>query len=127
VWHHQPPLVSNWNLVFRTPEIDGCRLTAMARLIPAYESFIDSIKTYIPNIPLQCPIKPGPFEFRNISITEQTLDQNMKHQGIFEPFSFNLPNGKHRITLKFFNSADPIGIKVQWVTEIKRRLQIDKF
>jgi hypothetical protein len=126
VWHHQPPLVPNWNVVFRTPEIDGCRLTAIARLIPAYETFIESIKTYIPNLPLQCPIKPGPFEFRNVSFLEETLDQTLKFQGN-GLFSFSLPNGKHRITLKIFNSADPTGVKVQWVTEIKKRLQKDNF
>jgi hypothetical protein len=113
--------------VFRTPEIDGCRLTAIARLIPAYESFIESIKKYIPNVPLQCPIKPGPFEFRNVSFTTESLDKNLNFRGVLGRYTFSLPNGIHRTTLKIFNSADPTEVKVQWLTEIKTRLQKDNF
>jgi Protein of unknown function (DUF1091) len=119
-------LTSSWNVVFRTPELNLCQLTAIAKLFPTYEVFINSLKKSIPNIPLSCPIKAGPFEFRNVTIDDNTVDEDLQFKGNGK-YTSNLPNGQHRTTLKFFNSADPIGVKVQWVNEVKGRLQIDNF
>jgi hypothetical protein len=95
-------------------------------MFPAYGVFVNAVIKYIPNLPLSCPIKAGPFEFRNVSFNMDTMDTDLQFKGN-GLFTFNLPNGQHRVALKLFNSADPIGVKVQWVTEIKRKLQIDNF
>jgi Protein of unknown function (DUF1091) len=119
-------LTSNWNVVFRSPELDACQLIAIAKMLPAYEVFVNAVKKHIPNLPLSCPIKAGLFEFRNVSLDMENIEQDLKLKG-HGLYNFNLPNGQHRTTLKLFNSADPIGVKVQWVTELKRRLKFDKF
>jgi hypothetical protein len=111
--------------VFRSPEIDGCALTSVVKIIPTYDTFIKSLKNYYPNIPLQCPIKPGKFEFSNVSYTEKNVNQNLGFQGN-GLYSYNLPNGKHLTVLKMFTLADPTGV-TEWVSEVKKRLQNDNF
>jgi Protein of unknown function (DUF1091) len=120
-WLVQPSLSKNWNLVFKTPVLDVCQLTSVAKMLPVYKAFIDHINKLVPNIPMECPIKAGTFEFRNVTISDEITDKSLNY-GIGELWSSTLPNGLHKIKIKIFTPADPTGVVVQFVDDHYDRL-----
>jgi Protein of unknown function (DUF1091) len=125
-WFVQPSLSKNWNLVFKTPVLDVCQLTSTAKILPAYKAFIDTINKTVPNIPMDCPIKAGTFEFRNITVSDEITDRTLDY-GLGELWSSTLPNGLHKIKIKVFPPADPTGVVVQWITDHYKRLPKPSF
>lgn len=97
-------------------------------MIPTFMEFIEpERKKLIPNLQIDCPIKPGPFYATNVDIFSQNDNRTEGKIKKKTMNPFDIPNGKYRYTLSISSKTDPNVYSVQWQVEIKSQHFEDQF
>jgi hypothetical protein len=81
---------------------------------------LKTIKKYAPSLPLSCPIPRG-WQDHKFLISANHIKEDEFFWGNFYP-----PSGLYKFKLNSWNTKDPQGAQIEWVTEIRpRKGQID--
>jgi hypothetical protein len=123
---------TNWRHIVTLPEIDYCLGMKLGTLIPQYSKLIEiSIKQFFSDASMGCPIKPGKYYSKDIMMhTGEEKQFNISKAPTATQkngFGFELPNGKYRYTLRISTKIDPNYYFLQWILEVKIRLNGEKF
>lgn len=93
---------------------------------PIISAYIQHHKDLYPSLPFECPIKPGRYFQYNVTVSDSDVPDGKDGNQFFRTIA-TLPNGLYKQTLTFKTLDDPQCLMVQFIGEIKVRLNDDQF
>jgi hypothetical protein len=122
---------SNWRHIMTTPELSYCGMKKSGNSFPQFLKIFEDFKhNALGNISIDCPAAPRKI-YLNLTEFMGNEDQYRNPVDMSEVprngFGVHLPNGKYRFTVRGSTKADPNAFFVQWIVEIRVRLQEDNF
>ena len=112
-WSYKP--FNQWLQLLNSPPIDWCEFKKSNNRLPFISDFYGFIKKEFPELPTDCPIRPGRYYVYNKTINHG--------EGIMDNTSHDLPlaSGAYRFNITFSTKEDPFVGNVMWVTEFKEK------
>jgi hypothetical protein len=129
-----------WQFIFKVDNVDVCALFKGAKVLPIIEDFYKIYAELFPNFPRNCPILPGNYSVKNITLNSmqqnddpnKTVKENqIKSFGIWSEIIPKLtpilPNGFYKQTILLSTKSDQFGFILSWVTQIDFRMSENEF
>lgn len=123
----------SWRQFLKLDNLDLCAFLSGGLTLDFLKSVKELYFHLFPTLPSKCPIEPGKYSFKNVSIFEggQSGSEAKKKIGPRGPGGFlspaNLPNGIYRHTVRFYNNFDPEGFMFYWHVEFYNSMGEDRF
>lgn len=120
--------VTNWRQLIKIPEFEACEFLKSDNKLPLLEKFLEQYKKRFPTINFSCPFKPGPFYVRNFTnVDGNSKELNLTLNNPKLDIHMDLPNGIYKHTFLAYTRNDPMVFRIEWHTEVRKRLAPEVF
>lgn len=110
---------SNWRQIFKTPTVEFCSFLNSKNRLSVQQEFYNLYRFTFPNLPNECPLKPGRYSHYNGTIA---FTGNLEFGDNPLMKQFNFPNGLYEIEILAYTKNDPKVFLITFLLEIKNRL-----
>lgn len=113
----KPPNGQSWRQYMRFDKVDPCALARGVETNDYYKAFHDNYFKIFPGLPQKCPIVPGNYSMKNVTIVDETGDKSSNQDISSLYLTPKLPNGIYRNVIRMYNDDDPVGFSLYWHIE----------
>lgn len=119
---------ASWRQIIQVPKFELCSVLLAGSKIPPVQNFIQHLLTIFPTLPTKCPKKvPVHFESYNFTWDDAGANTGELRYSLQETFSVSIPNGMYRSIIQISADDDSNVLRVEWMTEVRSRLNADNF